>query len=60
MIFAEADTLEYLLRAAEAERNISNKKIEVNIRAAEKDFAENLFIAKAFCKKHRDTFINII
>ncbi|MBQ9511220.1 MAG: hypothetical protein IJR55_05965 [Clostridia bacterium] len=60
VIFAEANTLEYLLRAAEAERNLTSKRIEVNIRASDADYSESLFIAKAFCKKHSNTEINII
>ena len=60
VIFAEAGKLEYLLRAAEAERNLSSKTIEVKIRANDEDFAESMFIAKAFEKKHDDIIISII
>ena len=60
VIFAEPDKLEYLLHAAEAERNLWCKTIEVMIRAGDKGFEENLFIARAFCKKHADVIISII
>ena len=60
VIFADHGKLEYLLRAAEAERNLLSKRIEVKLSAEDEDFAENIFIAKAFCLKHKNIVISII
>ena len=59
-IFATAENLEYCLRAAIAESNLSIKKITVNIFEDSPEREELVYIAEAFRRRHGNIRIKMI
>lgn len=59
-IFAGAENLEYCLRAAIAESNLSVKKITVNILKSSPERDELIYIAGEFRKRHGNVRIKMI